>query len=846
MSTNSFSSLANIHLHLPARLSPNSCCPDKDLIVLFSRLGGTDRMSLWSSNQGSRIWEVDVGDGNCHAVDISWSPDGQSIAVMQDPPAISLHSLQDGQVILALSVDTNTAEGNAIHLDGMWWFREETKSLNSSNIPDIFKRNDIITGSSHSIFKLLPLLDNLQEDTEKLTATDLFAFQGSLTRKSHKTSLPEVITSWPTLSADLNLASISASSRNKPLSDSTNIDEIDKSNLNSVLLVTDSSGSLFSYLDGTFPLGSISLGAKTDFTSILKHPRQPFFVGSRRFMQDKISRTSLSPTIINFPLLAQRKSRDLAKLSSTSRELVWYILRVVKEMREVWYGSDSNTGAREFGPKWVQTLEAKQRKTLAEVNPILDLTCLLTTGRPSESLSDFLGSGEQMSERGIQKWESTVSEGLIKLRDSAEKRVAPALQRLHLVLDEILGWSKLQQFTPFELSAEEITKCLDLASNGILIANWLAATCRTEMSRFREFISWLQVNTANNTNDANVPRHDVLEVNNYFISGLASSAIDSWFIGPIPEFHPHDLGIMEYNHSSLNEVLNHAFRFAVDSSHMTWQTTVPRPDIDHLDRNIEALIQDLARRCERVFHHAAGATSRSAIVSFDPSLHAEAISEKMPLSEGSAKLPFRERATLNESQNGELLQHLIAQLPSNDNNSTSRGKKLVLVQLRCDVEAAGVPSDIGIALLECYLPEEEEERSNIELLDADFFDDECVVIVYRLHSREKQAFIATLNYNDIGYQKQLSDGYVKASTREDLMQHILELWKGGHMSTIKSPINRRRALAGCKNGGVSLALNGRVGRRVACVLDGAGTMLESFDLEGDAEDMEVTDDTRGG
>lgn len=81
-----------------------------------------------------------------------------------------------------------------------------------------------------------------------------------------------------------------------------------------------------------------------------------------------------------------------------------------------------------------------------------------------------------------------------------------------------------------------------------------------------------EVNTANNTNDANVPRHDVLEVNNYFISGLASSAIDNWFIGPIPEFHPHDLGILGYNHSTLNEALNHAFRFAVDSSHMTWQT----------------------------------------------------------------------------------------------------------------------------------------------------------------------------------------------------------------------------------------------------------------------------------
>jgi hypothetical protein len=34
-----------------------------------------------------------------------------------------------------------------------------------------------------------------------------------------------------------------------------------------------------------------------------------------------------------------------------------------------------------------------------EPDPILDLTCLLVTGRASESLVDFLGSGEQMSER---------------------------------------------------------------------------------------------------------------------------------------------------------------------------------------------------------------------------------------------------------------------------------------------------------------------------------------------------------------------------------------------------------------------------------------------------------------
>lgn len=41
-------------------------------------------------------------------------------------------------------------------------------------------------------------------------------------------------------------------------------------------------------------------------------------------------------------------------------------------------------------------------------------------------------------------------------------------------------------------------------------------------------------------------------------------------------------------------------------------------------------------------------------------------------------------------------------------------------------------------------------------------------------------------------------------------------------------------------------MNGRVGRRVVGVVDSAGTALETFDMEGDAEDMEVTDDTRAG
>jgi anaphase-promoting complex subunit 4 len=47
------------------------------------------------------------------------------------------------------------------------------------------------------------------------------------------------------------------------------------------------------------------------------------------------------------------------------------------------------------------------------------------------------------SKQGIQKWESSVTEAIVKLRDFSEKRVAPACQRLHLILEEVLGWSQL-------------------------------------------------------------------------------------------------------------------------------------------------------------------------------------------------------------------------------------------------------------------------------------------------------------------------------------------------------------------------------------------------------------------
>jgi len=62
------------------------------------------------------------------------------------------------------------------------------------------------------------------------------------------------------------------------------------------------------------------------------------------------------------------------------------------------------------------------------------------------------------------------------------------------------------------------------------------------------------------------------------------------------------------------------------------------------------------------------------------------------------------------------------------------------------------------------------------------------------------------------------------------------------LRSARIPIKRCRRLAACGNAEVSLAVNGRVGRRVACLLDNTGTAMETLDLEGDGEDVEGEDD----
>jgi anaphase-promoting complex subunit 4 len=138
------------------------------------------------------------------------------------------------------------------------------------------------------------------------------------------------------------------------------LDEVDESNIDSVLMVTDVFGFAHIFLDGTFPLGTVRFEQPASFVSVEKSNGGPIFFGHSKFRSGTLSSTLIEPTIIDMPLLGERKMRDLARLSSIARDLAWYIVRVVKEMKDAWHGSAGATGARTLGPKWVDAFRVKQ------------------------------------------------------------------------------------------------------------------------------------------------------------------------------------------------------------------------------------------------------------------------------------------------------------------------------------------------------------------------------------------------------------------------------------------------------------------------------------------------------
>ncbi len=64
---------------------------------------------------------------------------------------------------------------------------------------------------------------------------------------------------------------------------------------------------------------------------------------------------------------------------------------------------------------------------------------------------------------------------------------------------------------------------------------------------------------------------------------------------------------------------------------------------------------------------------------------------------------------------------------------------MILARLRFNEETSGIPLEIGfISIKICLSEESNENQPGFELLEAEFFDDELIAIIYRLRSKDSK------------------------------------------------------------------------------------------------------------
>ncbi|KAI6047625.1 anaphase-promoting complex, cyclosome, subunit 4-domain-containing protein [Pisolithus marmoratus] len=835
MDRNAFASLATFKLPSPCRLLASACCPDKDLVVLIARLGGRDRISLWKM-QGSRKWEVDIAADDVPATvaGLAWHPDGQTIAVVHESGLITMHSVQDGRTERSLSINSYREAQTVTKVIGVWWFPGPSEST-TDVIPDIFKRNGVKTGSALSILKILPMLDPLKETSGHVTATDLFAFQGTQTRSTRQVSVPDVISQWPSLAPILEDISISPPDQtDENYKSGSQGSSSRKPDEDSLLVLADERGGLHLFLAGTYCLGTIALPGGHPPIFLYKHPGKPVLLFHSESPEGDLFSVVVQPTPVNIPLLGTLAVRDFARLSSAARELTRYIMSVLDELKEGWLSSTSVTGAREIGKTWVASLE-KRLKEEYEENPdvVFELTSFLVTGSMSEGLSDFIVSSDQTSERALQKWDNAVTDALTKMCDYSNMRVIPALQRLHIVLDEIHGWSLMSHYAAFGLDTGDIITCLHLVEHGIFVSAWLAAEAKKELRTFKHFLNFIryEMTVANMSGESQTfLDYDILEVNNYLMSGFMTSQIDRWFTGSAPQFNPGELCTSQ-TPKSLDEALQLAHTAFQDPSQTAWQPVgisldVTRIEFSQLDRNLDALIQELAIRCQRVFAQASPATARSATVPADGGAVPTKARELSPTPENNC-LFIRQRVVCDDNEvSGVFLS----------------AKRVVQLYLAMPYgQYTRMAESFEVAILECSVDTNNDGGGELDMLDGEFFDDEVIVLVYRIKGTQGPIYVGTMNYTMLRYQRLESEGYVNGPAQKDMIVDMLQRWKEGHLMGGGVPITKCRRLSACKSGPISMALNGRVGRRVVCVLGGDGVTMEVIDMEGD--EMEADEES---
>ncbi|OJJ45674.1 hypothetical protein ASPZODRAFT_159948 [Penicilliopsis zonata CBS 506.65] len=461
---------------LPAKCKPGtlSYCPTMDLIALATeneelhvfRLNG--QRVLGGSFEGDPYLD-DPAEGEIRT--LAWKNNGHSLAVACGDGSIRIISSYSGKTVHHYSARVSS-EQSSQQVTCLGWGVNCTDTRSAQRVLQEGNGNFSIE-------------DLLSPDTQPDKAAALFRadLPRELALLDVESSLPKLST-LPGTGGDDDVFSSRASLDAMFHATAKTSDSVD------VLVVGFDDGTLHLRIFDCFEIGSLQIGAAC---RILRHASHPFssthaLVASVPSVVGAGGNPNPSLRLITLDLRFIPKSgRYLSLLASKTTQLqnlLRYINQVQRQIELEW------KNAQELPVRYMRSVnEDLQEKCHCDF--ITAAYHLVVTGDCFEPLKEFLV--DIVGERGHKRWDKAVSSGYENVRRLTHECLLPALERCEVLLSRLIGLSKFHKLSDvLGLDTASLNCIIETLDCLHLLAHQVLICTNDELAQFSAFSRWLR------------------------------------------------------------------------------------------------------------------------------------------------------------------------------------------------------------------------------------------------------------------------------------------------------------------------------------------------------------------
>ncbi|OCF61367.1 hypothetical protein L486_01015 [Kwoniella mangroviensis CBS 10435] len=796
----SFTPLSIIPLPSSHMLHPRSCNPAMDLIVLLSlpspststsgslwkgkgkEIGSKTQISLWRTG-GSKVWQVGV-EGDVQG--LAWNEDGLILSLLSSSSNgnfVHHLSVHTGEIIWSVPVPSDLIDENR---KGRWVEMKWKVSQNGWA--------KVKNGSALDIIDSLPTVTPV--DPPKPPNQLPFMRQAALTQTPPKPTIHPSLSTFPAL------------------------------------------------LPSTIPL-------------------QPdiLHIGSSEY--SLLTGTFASPSDSE----PSQEMMELSKISDKIVHLLDIILRGIENAEIHFREGDKQTMiCRED----LETCAKQQAMSIQDVHS--DLFRFLMTGRSGVAVNEWMGN--RLTGRTITKWDQTLDTSFRTIQNLIIESISPALERLVLLLEEMRGWSRTPKYqTQLQLNENDISKAIDLVLGFAKLVEGMRRDAEHELKAASEFMKWLKYASQDpSSDDLPLPTHDLKSVWSFMSNGFVRSSFHDHFpyllVRPPKDTlpsdhttyprkttrsldevlketsqelqidHPRNVGVVDTPSVQANESLG-----SEDTSMDMSISGINEVQDDDGDLTPTGILSDDEEENEGISRFSSPDTVGNKYVSSEEEEEeVKRVMEKEPWV--WANTLIRDLEGLVKSAVGRAEGDGAERIERDDELELNlRDKRLVdgglweVVVLQQDdmqrlwlLSIGNANDSLTISKFATF------SISEARCLSIRFFDDEEIVL---LMESENGRYLTTLRYPDI------SDEMVELpAMREWRLVDVVREYRDAFEDIPSIPIGRSRYLGPTPQSDdilerdSEIALNGRKGRRLGCILYEDGKEVQVWDLDVDEDDEE--------